>query len=40
MIGSWREMVTRLLTMLKTRNIIQITCIALSRDRGALENML
>ena len=41
MIGSSRETVTRLFTMLKTRNIIQITSDSVViRDRGALENMI
>ena len=41
MIGSSRETVTRLLTMLRRRNIIQITSDSVViRDRGALENML
>jgi CRP/FNR family transcriptional regulator len=41
MIGSSRETVTRLLTMLRRRNIIQITSDSvLIRDRRALENML
>jgi CRP/FNR family cyclic AMP-dependent transcriptional regulator len=41
MIGSSRETVTRLLTELRRRNIIQITSDSvLIRDRRALENML
>lgn len=41
MIGSSRETVTRLLTMLKRRNIIQITSDSVViLDRGALENIL
>ncbi len=41
MIGSSRETVTRLLTALRRRNIIQITSDSvLIRDRRALENML
>jgi CRP/FNR family transcriptional regulator len=41
MIGSSRETVTRLLTVLRRRNIIQITTDSvLIRDRRALENML
>ena len=41
MIGSSRETVTRLLTMLRRRNIIEITTDSVViRDRGALENML
>jgi CRP/FNR family transcriptional regulator, cyclic AMP receptor protein len=41
MIGSSRETVTRLLTTLRRRNIIQITSDSvLIRDRRALENML
>lgn len=41
MIGSSRETVTRLFTMLRRRNIIEITSDSVViRDRGALENML
>jgi CRP-like cAMP-binding protein len=41
MICSSRETVTRLLTMLRKRNIIQITSDSVViRDRRALENML
>ena len=41
MIGSSRETVTRLLTILRRRNIIQITTDSIViRHRGALENML
>jgi CRP-like cAMP-binding protein len=41
MIGSSRETVTRLLTMLRKRNIIQITSDSVViRDRRALENMI
>jgi CRP/FNR family cyclic AMP-dependent transcriptional regulator len=41
MIGSSRETVTRLFTMLRRRNIIQFTADSVViRDRGALENML
>jgi DNA-binding transcriptional regulator LsrR (DeoR family) len=41
MIGSSRETVTRSLTALRRRNIIQITSNSiLIRDRRALENML
>jgi DNA-binding transcriptional regulator LsrR (DeoR family) len=41
MIGSSRETVTRLLTVLRRRNIIQITGDSiLIRDRRALENLL
>jgi DNA-binding transcriptional regulator LsrR (DeoR family) len=41
MIGSSRETVTRLLTTLRRRNIIQITSDSVViRDRRALENML
>jgi CRP-like cAMP-binding protein len=41
MIGSSRETVTRLLTILRRRNVIQITTDSVViRDRGALENML
>jgi CRP/FNR family transcriptional regulator len=41
MIGSSRETVTRLLTMLRRRNIIQITSDSVViRDRVALENMV
>ncbi|HEX6718568.1 MAG TPA: helix-turn-helix domain-containing protein, partial [Pyrinomonadaceae bacterium] len=41
MIGSSRETVTRLLTMFRSRNIIEITSDSVViRDRGALENLL
>jgi CRP/FNR family transcriptional regulator, cyclic AMP receptor protein len=41
LIGSSRETVTRLLTILRTRNIIQVTSDSfVIRDRRALENML
>ena len=40
MIGSSRETVTRVFTMLRSRNIIQITSDSIViRDRGALENI-